>query len=101
MRIEGEALNALRVNGQACPARVEGECLEVDLPMAERWRVEFAWQDYYEINLYNAAGIPALPFRGSSALCSIRLPRATVRSPARVNRIPAKKIWLMTASEEI
>ena len=49
----------------------------------------------------SARSMPALPFRGSSALCSTRLPRTTVRSPARVNRIPAKKIWLMTASEEI
>ncbi|MDO4864949.1 MAG: sialate O-acetylesterase [Clostridia bacterium] len=61
--IRGDALNALRVNGQVCPAKVEGECLVIDLPMAEHWKIEFAWQGYYEVNLYNAAGIPALPFR--------------------------------------
>ena len=49
----------------------------------------------------NARSIPSLPFRGSRALCSTRLPRSTVRIPARVKRIPAKKIWLITASEEI
>ena len=61
--IRGDLLNALRVNGQVCPAKVEGECLVIDLPMAKHWKIEFAWQGYYEVNLYNAAGIPALPFR--------------------------------------
>ena len=63
LRIEGDSLRALKVNRQVCPARVEGGCLVIDLPMAERWRIEFAWAGYYEINLYNAAGVPALPFR--------------------------------------
>lgn len=63
LRIEGDSVHALKVNGQVCPAWVEGECLVIDLPMAGRWKIEFAWQGYYEINLYNAAGIPALPFR--------------------------------------
>lgn len=63
LHIDGDVLNALRVNGQSCPARAAGDCLTIDLPMAEQWKIEFAWQGYYEINLYNAAGIPALPFR--------------------------------------
>ena len=25
--------------------------------------VSFAWEPYYEINLYNEAGLPAFPFR--------------------------------------
>ena len=63
LRIQGDALSALRVNGQVCPARVAGDCLVIDLPVAKGWNIEFAWQSYYEVNLYNAAGIPALPFR--------------------------------------
>ena len=63
LHIVGDALPDLRVNGQHCPARIEGETLAIALPMADRWAIEYAWSPYYEVNLYNGAGIPTLPFR--------------------------------------
>lgn len=58
----GGTANALLVNGQPCPARVDGDSLILSLPAAERWTVSLAGTPYYEVNLYNRANIPALPF---------------------------------------
>ena len=47
-------------------AQVEKEKLLIsgfEINRGAKYTVEFAQSPYYEINLYNAAQIPALPFR--------------------------------------
>lgn len=62
LHIKGDAVNALLVNGQPCSGRVENDCLVISLPEGGMWRIEFANTGYYEVNLYNGANIPAVPF---------------------------------------
>ena len=62
LHIEGDDVQALYVNGQPCPARIQDNTLILDLPEAENWSIEFANTGYYEVNLCNGAGIPAIPF---------------------------------------
>lgn len=62
LHIKGDVVNALLVNGQPCSGTVENDCLIVPLPAADLWHIEFANTGYYEVNLYNAANIPAIPF---------------------------------------
>ena len=62
MKGDGE-LNALLTNGQPCSGRVDGETIIVQLPEADTWHIEFARTGYYEVNLYNEADTPALPFQ--------------------------------------
>ena len=73
LHIEGDHLHAFQVeleNGEvrsAEDAEVSGDQLIVSLKGIASDRtpaaVRFARENYYEVNLYNAAGIPALPFR--------------------------------------
>ena len=57
-----ETVNALLVNGQAVTAKIEDNTVILSLPDADSWKIEFANTGYYEVNLYNGAGIPAMPF---------------------------------------
>lgn len=58
----GDTINALLVNSRPCPGRIEGDSVILSLPAAERWIIDFAQTPYYEVNLYNREGIPAIPF---------------------------------------
>jgi sialate O-acetylesterase len=65
---DGEAPRGFEVvgsEGQIVPvsARLEGETimLEVEIPIQE---VRYAFRDFVDVNLVNAAGLPAAPFRG-------------------------------------
>ncbi len=67
LSIQGNALEALTAtapDGPLVPAvRVDGTALELTLPReAGSVRVDFARTAWYRVNLYNSAGLPALPF---------------------------------------
>lgn len=65
-----DSINALSVYGDGQPiddftARLDGSCIILsgsEISQAQQIRVSFAKTDYYEVNLYNEAGIPAVPF---------------------------------------
>ena len=68
LMVEGESVNALEVLAGGKPiafdAHAEGDCLVIDpdgQPAGEV-RVRFARTNWYCVNLYNSAHIPALPF---------------------------------------
>ena len=54
-------VNALLVDGRPMEGHIEADRLVVPVPLRPK-RAELAWCGYYEMNLYNAAGIPAMPF---------------------------------------
>lgn len=66
--IKGESLNAAKVliNGMAVDFQSKTEGAGLILILNEKAgkdiRVEFAQQKWYQVNLYNEAGIPAIPF---------------------------------------
>jgi sialate O-acetylesterase len=52
----------------AAAARIEGEQVVVESSSVDRpLALRYAWQDYLELNLINAAELPALPFRTDGA----------------------------------
>ena len=57
-----ETVPALTVNGQPCSGRIQDDTLILQLPQADEWTIEYANTAYYQADLYNEAGIPALPF---------------------------------------
>lgn len=57
-----ETVPALTVNGQPCTGCVADDTLIIPLPQADEWHIEYANTGYYQADLYNEAGIPALPF---------------------------------------
>lgn len=69
MTVAGETVNALTVScgEKEIPytAQTAGDCLKILLhePAEGRVRVAFAQGDWYQVNLFNEAGIPAIPFR--------------------------------------
>lgn len=71
LHIKGKHVNALKLYGPEGEiteyiAQVEKEKLLIsgfEINRGAKYTVEFAQSPYYEINLYNAAQIPALPFR--------------------------------------
>ena len=69
--LKGEEINALEITagGQRLdnPSfRLERDSLKITLPPGtEELSVDFAWQDYCEVNLFNTAGLPVKPFRYS------------------------------------
>lgn len=74
LHIDGDSVNAFQVeteDGQIINAdegRVDGDKLILSLPNLQIPNVKinsirFAQEPYYEVNLYNAAGIPAKPFK--------------------------------------
>ncbi len=74
LSIKGDHLNALSISaeGKNCPfeASVEGDRLiltinepeEMSLDSPVTLTVSFAQTSWYDVNLYNSAGIPAIPF---------------------------------------
>lgn len=68
LTIAGSALNAMIGITKAgeeraiTSASVSGDKLSLH-GCADITALRFAWTDYYEVNLYNASGIPAKPFR--------------------------------------
>ncbi len=70
LRISGEQLQAMEIkksDGSAVEiisGRAEREFLHIKLkePVEEEYRILFAQTPYYEVNLYNSWGIPAIPF---------------------------------------
>ena len=54
-------VNALLVDGQPASGEIAGHQLRIKCPEKPR-HIAFAWTGYYQVNLYNAAGIPAKPF---------------------------------------
>ena len=60
-RKESGQVNALLVNGKPVSGRIEDGKLIISAPDKPNC-VELAQRGYYEINLYNAADIPAMPF---------------------------------------
>lgn len=43
--------------------QIQGNCLVLSGSFPEQVEICFAWEPYYEVNVYNAAGIPVKPFR--------------------------------------
>lgn len=68
MKIEGETVNALAVTCEGTEltysARTETDRLVILLsePVKGRVRIAFAQGDWYQVNLFNETGIPAIPF---------------------------------------
>lgn len=70
LRISGERMNALEIQGSdgtvlpviSCRAEKERLYVRVGKPVRESCRILFAQTPYYEVNLYNSSGIPAIPF---------------------------------------
>ena len=67
LTIRGDALRAMVgvTESGKCRELTHAEIREntLILPHCEEIRqLKYAWTGYYEINLFNAAGIPALPF---------------------------------------
>lgn len=63
-KVKGFELAGLDGRYRSAEAHIQGEmvrvsCPELQTPVA----VRYAWRDYLELNLVNAAGLPALPFR--------------------------------------
>ncbi len=56
------AVNALEVDGAPISGQIAGDKLQIKLAEKPR-HIAFAWTGYYQVNLYNAAGIPAKPFQ--------------------------------------
>lgn len=71
LSIRGDTVSALSVTGAGKPVpytcTAEGGRLAVQLPENYDGPVEvsLAWTAWYRVNLYNSAGIPAIPFRFS------------------------------------
>ena len=68
--MEGENINAMllrqRTTELPFTARIEGSRLILNPKLAEEHEpvsVEFAQTQWYRVNLFNEAGIPAMPFR--------------------------------------
>ncbi len=67
MEIRGETLSALEIQGPegSVPytAHTEGDTLLLTIPEdCGTLRLAFAWRPWYQVNLYNSAGLPAIPF---------------------------------------
>ena len=62
--LDGENLNALElVPDQKFSWKIEGEYLALSVPDLKRnTQIRFAKQQFYQVNLKNMAGIPAMPF---------------------------------------
>lgn len=59
-------ISALKINGEAKEGYIEDNCLYVEIKEdLKNICVDFANEAYYEVNLYNRAGIPAIPFHKS------------------------------------
>lgn len=71
LRVAGESIQALRVtaDGEALgfTAKAAGRSLVLELDTETKGEVcvEFAQDKWYQVNLFNEAGIPAIPFRVS------------------------------------
>ena len=72
LSVKGEAVQALtlRVGGEAVPfaAHIEGDALVVESPALTDGcaaALEFAQENYCEVNLYGATGLPVFPFSGA------------------------------------
>ena len=69
---DGEPVKAFEVAGSDkvfCPAiaEIKGGRIEVYSPdVAEPVAVRYAWKDFCRVNLINAGGLPAVPFRSDS-----------------------------------
>lgn len=71
LEIRGKKLNAINIklNGKSIKhskISVKGNVLRIDSGIIQKnakLRVEFAWQGYCEVNLYNSAGLSAKPFQ--------------------------------------
>ena len=61
LQVRGERVNALTVDGIPVSGVIKDNTLVITMPEKPRW-VELAQSGYYEVNLYNAAGLPAKPF---------------------------------------
>lgn len=67
MEIRGERLSALEMHGPdglvPFTARTQGDTLVLTVPEdSGALRLAFAWRPWYRVNLYNSAGLPAIPF---------------------------------------
>ena len=65
--VKGDSVheNLFLVNGMEIdPKRIRAERsrVELELETSAPCRIAFAKRGYYEVNLYNSAGLPALPF---------------------------------------
>ncbi len=61
LHIEGEAVNSLTADGVPCMGQTQGNKFILSTQEKPR-RVELAQSGYYQVNLYNGAGLPAKPF---------------------------------------
>lgn len=68
LEIKGEKLEALTIQQEGCPvdykAYVDGEelVLEAEVKPDAKLQVMFAQDKWYQVNLYNKIGVPAVPF---------------------------------------
>lgn len=69
---DGEPVKAFEVAGsdkvfRPAAAEIKGSRIEVHSPdVAEPVAVRYAWKDFCRVNLVNAGGLPAVPFRSDS-----------------------------------
>lgn len=68
LRIADEGLTALKIYSGGCEVKYEARCdgdqimIELKGTVDGKVKVEFAQTPWYQVNLYNQAGIPAIPF---------------------------------------
>jgi sialate O-acetylesterase len=83
---DGGPLKGFQIAGadrqwKAASARIDGDKVVISGPeIASPVAVRYAWQDNPDCNLYNAAGLPASPFRTDD------WPAPTVGGPSRTGR---------------
>lgn len=66
--LRGFEIDAGKGDWKPATARIEGETIVVSAPgVSQPTAVRYAWSNWPDCNLYNAAGLPASPFRTSDA----------------------------------
>jgi sialate O-acetylesterase len=68
VEVKGFELAGAHGNFATAQARIEGDTVVVQASSVESpAALRYAWRDYPDLNLINAAGLPALPFRTDGA----------------------------------